>query len=185
VASAPIYDMRVTAGPGQPTIQRIGEKAAQTFLLGVPVMIDTSVGYLKEWDGTTIAQGIAGFSKEAASNLSTSGVAKTLTYGSVPNQPNAVNIPEGAPINDGRCGVAVSEESTVFFAQVGPNQTVAVTDLGKQYGMTKDSDNHWYVDKTKATVGTNTVVQIVKLDPIDTTRGVQVVVTQAAAQMFQ
>lgn len=184
MASAPIYDMRSTYGD-QPVIQRIAEKAAQTFLLGVPVQVDTSVGFLKEWDGTTVANGIAGFSKEAASNLASSGVAKTLTYGSVPNQSAAVNIPAGAPINDGRCGVAVSEQGTVFFAQVGPAQTVAATDLLKQFGMTKDSDNHWYVDRTKTTVGTNTVVQVVKLDPIDTVRGVQVVVTQAASQMFQ
>jgi hypothetical protein len=184
MASAVIYAMRSTVGQ-QPNMPRILEKAAQTFVLGVPVMVDTTVGAIKEWDGTTVAQGIAGFCKEAASNLTTTGVPKTLTFGSVPNQPNAQNIPMGAPINDGRIAVETSNEESIFFAQVGPAQTVAVTDLLKQYGMTKDSDGHWYVDKTKTTVGTNTVVQIVKLDPIDTIRGVQIVVTQAAAQMFE
>jgi hypothetical protein len=52
--------------------------------------------------------------------------------------------------------------------------------------MTKDGDNHWFVDKTKSTVGTNTVVTIARLDPNDqsaTPRGVYFTVATAAAQL--
>ena len=189
MASAIIFATRSTT-EDQPNMRRLVEKAAQTFLLGVPVMVEAASGGVIEWDGTTVATGIAGFSKEAASQLITTGVPKTLTYGTVPNQSLAVNIPAGAPINDGRIGVETAIGSSIFHGQVGPSQTTAVTDVGKQYGMTKDTDGHWFVDKTKSTVGTNTVVTVVKVDnqspiigavPADP-RGVQFVVTSGAAQ---
>lgn len=180
MASSIIYATRSTSGD-QPGIRRIIELAAQTFLLGTPVMIDSATGAVKAWDGTTVASGIAGFTKENAANLTTTGVPKTLTYGTVPNQPAGVNIPPGAPINDGRNGFEIATDATIFFGQVAPATTAVAADVGKQYGMTIDTDGHWYVDKSKATAGTNTVLEIVKLDPYDT-RGVQFVVSQAAQQ---
>ena len=184
MASAIVYTTR-TSTDTQPVLRRIIEKSGQTFLLGVPVMIDTVSGGMQEWDGTTVATGIAGFSKEPASNLASTGVPKTLTLGTAPYQPASAIIPVGAPLNDGRVEFATSIGSNVFHGQVGPAQTTAVTDRGKQYGMTKDTDGHWYVDKSKSTVGTNTVVQVVDLDQFDTTRGVIFMVTPAAAQLTQ
>jgi hypothetical protein len=183
MASRVINAIRTISG-NQPIIRRLNEKAAQTFLMGVPVMMDVAVGAIVEWDGATIAQGIAGICDEAASNLTTTATPKTLTFGSVPNQSAAVNIPRGAPLNDGRIGVELANIDTVFQGQVGPAQTTAVTDVGKQYGMTKDADNHWYVDKTKTTVGTNTVCTIAKLDPYDTARGVQFTFINAVQQVL-
>lgn len=180
MASALIRAVR-TANGQQPTHRRVPEGASKTFKDGVPVML--SGGYLTEWDGTTVALGIAGVSKEGASNLSSAGVAKTLTYGEVVNQSSAVKIPMGAPLNDGRCAVDVADDNTIFFAQINPTgQTLAATDLGKSYGMTKDSDGHWYVDKTKSTVGTNTVCAIVAFDQYDTVRGVHIKFLAAAQQ---
>jgi hypothetical protein len=183
MASAEIHAVRTVSG-NQPVMSRLLEKLTQTFKSGVPVQVDTTVGAAIEWDGATVALGIAGFAREAASNLVTTGVPKTLTFGSVQNQASAVNIPRGAPINDGKIGVEIAAQDTVWYGQVGPAQTTAVTDVGKQYGMTKDADGHWYVDKTKTTVGTNTVVTIVAIDGnLDTTRGVFFTISPASAQL--
>lgn len=177
MASIEIHSIQSVSG-NQPRIRRIIEEASQTFLAGTPVQI-ASDGGVQVWNGTTIASGIAGFTKEAGANLTTLGVAKQLTWGSVQNQANAVNIARPY-FNDGRNGFEVADTDTVFLAQVGPSQTAVVADVGKQYGMTIDSDGHWYVDRTKTTVGTNTVCRIVKLDPNDqsaTPRGVYIVMT--------
>jgi hypothetical protein len=165
VASIEIHSVQTLSG-NQARVRRIIEEATQTFLQGTPVQIAVDGG-VQAWDGVTIALGIAGFCLSAASNLTTLGVAKTLTFGTVPNETSAVNISRGAPLNDGRIDFEVSTDDTIFKGQVGPSQTCAASDVGKQYGLTKDTDGHWYVDKTKTTVGTNTVVIITKLDPVD------------------
>jgi hypothetical protein len=192
MASAEIHSVQTTSG-NQPRMRRIIEEAGQTFLSGVPVQIASGDGGVKEWDGATVAFGIAGFSKEGGNNLGALGVlptaavtpAQSLTFGSVPFETSAKNI--GRPLfNDGRIGFEVSDSDTVFLGQVGPAQTALASDVGKSYGMTKDGDNHWFVDKTKSTVGTNTVATIVKLDPNDqsaTPRGVYFIIATASAQL--
>jgi hypothetical protein len=187
MTSSQIHSVQTVSG-NQARVRRIIEEASQTIANGppgIPVQIAVDGG-VKIWDGITVAFGIAGFSLEGFSNLTTLGVAKTLTFGSVPYEASAVNIPRGAPLNDGRIGFETASQDTVFKGQVGPAQTAVVGDVGVQYGMTQDTDKSWYVDKTKTTVGTNTVVTIVKLDPQDesaTPRGVYFVVTTAAAQI--
>ena len=192
MASSEIHSVQSTSG-NQPRMRRIIEEAGQTFLSGTPVQIASGDGGIKAWDGTTVALGIAGFSKEGGNNLGALGVnplpsvtsKQSLVFGSVPYETSAVNI--GRPLfNDGRIGFEASDGDTIFIGQVGPAQTVAATDVGKQYGMTIDSDGHWFVDKTKSTVGTNTVVTVVRLDPNDQSaspRGVYFVVTPGAAQL--
>lgn len=184
MASSEIHSVQSTSG-NQPRMRRIIEKAAQTFVNGVPVQISAADGGIAEWDGATVAFGIAGFAKEFANNLATVGVAKQITQGSVPNQPSAQNIMRPY-FNDGRIEIEVADGDTVFLGQVSPAQTALATDVGKQYGMTKDADGHWFVDKAKVTVGTNTVVTVVKLDPNDqsaTPRGVYFTVNAGAAQI--
>jgi hypothetical protein len=200
VASAEIHAIQSVSG-NQPRIRRIIEELGQVFLSGVPVQIVAADGGVKEWDGATLSNAIAGFSKEAASNLAatpasplttTIGIggpagaqgAKVLSFGAVPFETSALNIPRGAPLNDGRMGFEVATLDTIFYGQVGPAQNTVAGDVGKQYGMTKDADNHWFVDKTKT--GANAVVIIVKLDPNDlsaTPRGVYFTVLQSAAQV--
>ena len=178
--TAEIYEARSTVND-QPPIRRIIEKAGVTVTVkGIPVMIDTGTGGIQVWDGT-VAFGIAGFSKEFFSNLATTGTPKTLTFGNVPYQTSAVNIPEGAPLNDGRIGFAVAAGVTVFHGQVGPSQTTAVTDVGKKYGMAADSDGHYYVDKTDTSTP---VVEVVALDQFDTARGVFFNVLPSSAQFI-
>jgi hypothetical protein len=194
VASIEIHSVQTVSG-NQARVRRIVEDDLQTFLQGVPVQLDVVDSTIQEWDGVTILQGIAGFSLSYASNLVTAGVPKTLTFGTVPNETSAVNIPRGAPLNDGRIDFEVASDDTVFRGQVGPAQTLTQANVGKQYGLTKDTDGHWYVDLTKLTVGTNTVVTIVKLDPTDqggfplatppaTPRGVYFQINQVNAQQI-
>jgi hypothetical protein len=185
MASAEIHATQTLSG-NQPRMRRIIEEATQTFANGTPVMLNAVDGGVQAWDGLTTVQGIAGFADEPASNLTTTGVQKTLTFGSVPFEASAVNIPRGAPFNDGTVGFEVATDDNVFKGQVGPAQIAVAADLGKQYGMTKDTDGHWYVDRTKNNVGVNTVVTITKLDPQDqsaTPRGVYFQVTTPASQM--
>ena len=181
MASAIIYGTRTISG-NQPEIRRVIEHSAQTFLLGTPVMLDATTGSIQAWDGTTVANGVAGITKENGANLTTTGVPKTITFGTVPNQPAAVNIPEGAPINDGRNGFETAVSDTVFHGQVGPAQTTVAADVGTKVGLTKDADNHWFADKTKNTSAA-WMVQIVGLDQFDT-RGVFFVFLPGAQQLL-
>lgn len=166
----------------------INEKASQTFKEGVPVM--GSSGVIQEWDANVAAAsatvGIAGFSKQPGANLATDGLGSpvqpfgsvgqpgtTSTFGSVQYQTSAFNIAEGAPFSDGRCIFSEANPDSIFIAQfdnaagaVAADYTPVLADLYKEYGLTKDASGHWYVDKNKATAGTNTVVIIVGFDPI-------------------
>jgi hypothetical protein len=192
LASAEIHSVQTISG-NQPRMRRIIEEAGQTFLPGTPVQVAAGDGGLKAWDGATVTRGIAGFSKEAGNNLAALGVIPTASVpgtqpsgGSVPFEASAQSITRPF-FRDGRSGFEVAVEDTVFLGQVGPSQTALATDVGVQYGMTIDADNHWFVDKTKSTVGTNTVVTIIKLDPNDqsaTPRGVYFVVTTGAQQLI-
>ena len=191
MASSEIHSVQTISG-NQARQRRIIEEAGQTFLSGTPVQIASGDGGLKAWDGTTLTNAISGFSKEAANNLAALGVIPTAAVnpnpqpssGSVPNEASALNITRPF-FRDGRIGFETSTDDTIFQGQVGPSQTALATDIGVPYGMTKDADNHWYVDKTKT--GASAVVEIVKLDPGDqsaTPRGVYFVVLAAAAQII-
>lgn len=157
------------------------EKAGQTFVKGTPVQLNA--GVLQAWDGATVLAGIAGVAAEDAHNLGADGAGYPAafgtvgfpgtgtTFGKVPFQPNAVNIPEGAPPVKGLVVVFVANFDTIFRAQTDNNGGGATTptkaNIGTQYGLTIDANGHWYVDFGKTTVGTNTVVEMIDLDPID------------------
>jgi hypothetical protein len=161
----PIVAVKTISG-NQPQILSYKEKASQTFLNGVPVQLAS--GVLQEWDGTTVAAG---------SNLGSDGLGAPgaftnvgfpgtgTTFGKVPFQASAVNIPRGAPMSDGRMLSYVANSDNLFLGQVdnntGANYTLLIADIGTQFGMTKDTAGHWYIDRAKVTVGVNTVVQIV------------------------
>jgi hypothetical protein len=157
------------------------EAAGQTFLKGVPVQLNA--GNVQQWDGVTIASGILGVSLEDAHNLATAGAGAPsaftpvgfpgtgVTFGSVPNQPSAVNIPAGAPFSKGMVTYAEAVVNTIFRGQTdnstGAGTTPTSASIGKQYGISFDANNHAYIDFAKATPGVNTVVIIYDLDPID------------------
>lgn len=163
------------------------ELAGQTFKQGVPVQ-KTAAGYIQKWDGTTIAAGIAGISLQMGNNLGSNGAGapqpgygqvtgtKSLnTYGSVPNEPGAVNIPLGSPAIDGRNLFAVANGDTTFRVQVDNASGAVAADytptllnmLGNQYGITFDANGTAYLDASKSTVGTNTVFLVTEYDSVD------------------
>lgn len=176
MATALITSIQTVSG-NQPRIRDIPEAATQTFLAGTPVALNAS-GNVIAWAGsivTNLVGAIIGIAKNPGKSLATAGVALQLTQGSVPNQSAAVNIQRPYFDPDGATLLETADPDTIFQGQVGPAQTVTQANVGVPYGMTKDSDGHWYVDTSKTTVGTNTCVMIVKLDPNDqsaTPRGV-------------
>lgn len=179
---------KVTTGLADLTMT-INEKAGQTFFRGVPIQV-TATGVVQEWDGATVAggsgTGIAGISLAFGNNLGSDGAGApttlsssvgapgaAVTFGKVPFQPSAVNIPRGAPFVDGRQIFSAAVDETIFIGQVDnsafaapADATPVQADIGKEFGMTKDATGHWYVDRAKTTVGTNTVVVIIGLDPV-------------------
>lgn len=161
------------------------EAAGQTFKLGVPVQLNGS-GDVQQWDGTTITAGIAGFSLTYGLNLASAAAGAPgpfqqigppgaiQTYGNVPNQPSAVNVAVGAPISDGRTLFEASVGSTIFEGQwdnsagtVTADWTPTQANIGKNYGLTVDASGQFYVDGGKSTDGTNTVVKVIGINPID------------------
>lgn len=196
MASALIQE-RGTVSGNQFRMTRLNEDAAQTFLQGTPLQINNATGALKAWDGVTVSAGIAGIAKEFGANLTTAGVplgtnqppagpsavgpGGGITFGSVQNEPGAINLSRPY-FNDGKTGAILAITDNVFYGQVGPAQVVASTDIGKQYGMTKDADGHWFVDKTK--VGAAAVCVITGLDNWDTARGVLFTFLPGVAQIL-
>src|SRR5271154_789150 len=179
------------------------EAAGQTFKIGVPVQSNT--GYIQQWDGATITAGIAGFSLTYGLNLGTHGFGAPgafgqigppgaiQTYGSVVFQPAAVNISVGAPISDGRTLFETSIGNSIFEATfdnstgtVAANYTPTQAQIGTQFGLTIDANGQWYVDGGKTTPGTNTVVLLVGINPIDqtTTAGVYIVNARVRFQVL-
>lgn len=183
ISAIPIVPVQTISG-NQFNANRYTEEASVTALYGTPTQIASGDGGWQAWAGTAATNSgtfISGITYEAFHNYGALGVAplpfqpvvtvgSTITFGSVQNQANAVNIPMGAPFTDGRIGVWLPSLDTVFVAMFGNNgnaATPAITDIGANYGLTIDSNSkYWYVDKNKTS--TNAVVQIVALDPRET-----------------
>jgi hypothetical protein len=158
----------------------VPEAAGQTFFKGTPVMLSAG-GFVQAWDGITVVNGILGVTNEDGHNLASNGLGAPspftpvlfpgtgTTFGSVPFQGSAVNIPEGAPLSLGYITVAQANLDTIFLGQVDNSvSTLAVTPTqatiapgSNQFGMTKDANGRWYIDLGKNTPGTNTVVQVI------------------------
>jgi hypothetical protein len=186
--------MAITAIPIQPVQDvsgnqwrafRIIEENAQTFKAGTVVAVAGADGGIIAWGGATVSGAVGspvGISYEAASNLATTGKGAPLpnqpvvgigaavgTFGSVPNEPSAVNIAHGAPFNDGRVGLFSASPDTYYSAVLGnagnpATPTNALLSTNPLAGLTLDTGaNFWYVDLSKTNL-----VQIIGLDPRDT-----------------
>lgn len=173
-----------TVSGNTPFTGAISEKASQTFLQGVPVQLNA--GYVQKWDGATYAAGILGFALQPGQNLASNGKGTpggfsqvgppgaTTTYGSVPYQTSASNIPVGSPMSDGRTYYEQANNDTIFEAQydnsagnVAADYTPTISQIGSQFGLTFDANGYIYVDGNKTTVGTNTCVVMVGINPDD------------------
>lgn len=153
-----------------PYVINRNEAATQTFKPGTPVAL--SSGNVAAWGGTNPsgAAAIMGIAPQGGMNLTTAGVGQAGSFGAVPNQSAAFNYYPSGPIGLGQGTYYGFGNGNVFIGTFGNNgnaATVAVTDVGKFYGLTIDSgSNYWYVDKNKSTVGTSTAVQVIGIDQI-------------------
>jgi hypothetical protein len=160
------------------------EEAAQTFVEGTPVaFLAAGDGGLAAWDGTTLTPpgGIAGIAIQNANNLGTLGAGQAQPFspvlgpGSVignyaanSNQSLAVITPSMVPFSDGTLGFYIAAPTTIFQAKIGTSASVtpvatALTQLGNNYGLTKDTGNNfWYVDTNKTNA-----VKIVGFSPLE------------------
>jgi hypothetical protein len=195
--SRPIFAYRIkNNATGVAEIQRIGEKAGQTFLQGTPVQVDVAgaTGFIIANPAiVSVATAIiAGFATEFGHNLAVSGVGVPLNTGqSVPNQTGAVIVPIGAPAVDGTIGFAVANDISTFVGVYGDSNTaanavLAQVQVGAIRGLTKDAGNNfWYVDNFITTTAAGACVEIISLiDPIGTLNGrVEFRVTHAAQQL--
>lgn len=183
--SIPIYPYKLLAvNAATAPMMRIAEVASNTQKQGCPCYV--SSGYAAE--RTVINDGtdqIAGFTSEAAHNLSSSGVASTLTYGSVQNQPSAVNIPIGAPLSDGKLGFYTANDSVLFIGVVDDAATLAQSMVGTVYGLTKGSNGFWFVDTSITAVASGACVKVEELvDAIGTVAGKVAFRVMAVRQQF-
>lgn len=181
----PMFPVQTVSGNTEKT-DAIPELAGQTFLGGVPVQL--SGGFIQKWDGATVNAGIAGVSSTFGQNLATNGAGapqpgygqvtgnKALqTYGSVINEPNAVNIALGTPAIDGRTLFWEANQDTIFTIQVdnsagavpGDYTPTTIGMLGNQYGITFDAGGTCYLDANKNTPGTNTVFLVLAYSSVD------------------
>jgi hypothetical protein len=181
----PIRVVSTTSG-SQESIQNYLEAASQTFKGGTPVELNGS-GNVIAWDGTTVLRAILGICLVGGFNYATAGAGAspdfgsigfpggTPTFGTVQNQPSAVNLVHGALFATGLTIVAQAIADTIFEAQVDAssgttfNATSAL--VGTQLGLTVDTNGFWYADLAKVTVGTNTVITVRSLDPLDLVAG--------------
>lgn len=164
-------------------IQNTFEAASQTFPGGTIVALNGS-GDVIAWGGSNpgTTPSVYGVTALPGANLASAGAgAPPLfgsygfpggpTYGSVPNQANAVNILHGAPFITGESLVYLAVPDTIFEGQVdastGSTYDATQALVGTQLGVTIDSGGTMYIDLAKNTVGTNTLVLITGLDPLD------------------
>jgi len=186
------------AGTAVANMKAIAEKSGQTYVQNTPVQVDVAgaTGFIIACPAmTSVATAkIAGFSTQPGSNLTTSGVGKTLTTGqAVPNQSSAVVIPIGAPWAgaDGLAYFNLADPNVQFIGTFGDSSdnTLAVlaqAQVGGLFGLFKDPGNSfWYVDNHVITTAAGACVEITELvDAIGTLNGkVQFRVTAAASQL--
>lgn len=189
MASALIQE-RGTVSGNQMRIRRLPEKNGQVFLMGTPV--ELTGGYVEAM--STTATKLLGIAKDFGMALATSGAplgrpANTANmippeaggqhFGIVPNQPLAVNL--SRPLfNDGRTGVVLAISDTVFYGQTAAGVTPTEADIGVEAGLTKDTDGHWYVNKSAA----QKLLIITGLDAWDKQRGVLFTFKDEASQLL-
>jgi hypothetical protein len=156
------------------------EAAGQTFVSGALVQLN-GAGFVQQWDGATVANGILGVSESFGLNLGTAGAGAPVppfggvtgsiaiqTYGTVVNQPGGVNIAIGTPVSEGRTLYMEPNQDNIFEAlfdnstgTTAANFTPTQANIGGSFGMTKDANGFWYVDGGKT--GGTAIVQIVRL----------------------
>ena len=127
---------------------------------------------------------LTGIAMLPGNNLASNGQGASPVFGSIgfpggapvvlphpPNQPNAVNIPSGAPYVDGLLMIALALEDTIFNVQVDNSGTgsAAATNVnvGQYATLVTDASNFWYLDLATAANTPGTLACVIEsLDPL-------------------
>lgn len=154
-----------------PQTKRFPQAASLSIKRGTPVVL--SSGTLVERTAISSTAGVvAGICDQPGDSLGTAGTApfggSGTTFGSVPNQTSAVNIPIGAPPADGLMGCIIANDLTEFQGVTDGAHTTAASDIGSIFGITKDSTTgNWFIDTTITTSGGGACVFITDfVDPV-------------------
>jgi hypothetical protein len=162
--------------------------ASVTAPVGVPLVI-SSGAVVAATSSLSTSNLTVGISAIAGQNLASAGLGASPlwasiafpggapTFGSVPNQSSAVNLPHGVPYVDGLMPVYLAVDDTIFEAQIdnstGASFAASTSDLGKFATLVADGANSsWYVDRNtiNAAMGTLAIV-LVSLNPQDLVAG--------------
>jgi hypothetical protein len=141
----PITFRRRVGGAGLAAIQRVPEAANCVALDGTPIAV--SGGYANAAANFNNNNNqFLGFSTEYGKNRAANGTAEHLTFGYVRNQANAELIPVGAPMDDGNIGVLIPKQGDRFMGALTSANNSAQNMVGTVMGLTKDSNNYWYIN---------------------------------------
>jgi hypothetical protein len=182
----PIIPVQTISG-NQEEIFDYLEGATQTFNNGTPVVISAGAVVASTSPLSTTNQ-LVGICAYAGHNLASAGKGASPlfgsvgfpggspTFGSVPNQPSAVNLLHGSPFVDGLMPTYLAVEDTIFEVQVdnstGSSFTASTADIGKYASLVTDANNWWYLDRnTIATTPGTLAVVILSLNPQDLVAG--------------
>lgn len=163
------------------------EGATQTFNNGTPVVVSSGAVVASTSPLSTSNQ-LVGIAMYAGHNLGSAGKGASPlygsigfpggapTYGTVPNQTSAVNLPHGAPFVDGLMPCQLAVEDSIFEVQVdnstGSNYTASTSDLGKYAALVTDSNNWWYLDRNTIATSPGTLACVIlSLNPQDLAAG--------------
>jgi hypothetical protein len=161
VAYEPIKCVRTLSGLGFPSMERVGEVAAQTFVLGAPLVLNA--GNLQEctFGGAEIVYGV---SAEPGHNLTTANTAEEgYSEGHPQNQSSGKIIPHGAWPKDGKVGVYRADAQNIFSIALKAGQVFTQAMIGTTYGIVKDASGYWYLDNTDV-AGDNVVATVIGND---------------------
>lgn len=162
----PVQFVKLSGGVGMAPMLRLPEALTQTFKRGAPLSLTS--GYLVEnaFGGTVLTYG---FALEDGHNLTASGVSEPASSeGTPPNQASAKIIAVGARMRDGRCGIVVARDDTVFSAMLTFGQvfTQALVIPGTRYQLVKDgTTGFYYIDSTATGTGDEHLAEILGVDP--------------------
>ena len=187
----PITAVKTISGNQEFFLNGALEGSGQTFQPGTPVQKATTGGNSGYWIASTPSNGttqviIGGISYLGGQNYTTAGQGAAPpfasigfpggpTYGSVVNQPNAVNILHGAPFQNGLITGAQAVQDTIFEIQVdassGSTYNATTSLINSTIGLNIDSSGDWYADLAHVNNTSYADAVVVGLNPEDFVAG--------------
>lgn len=166
-AAQPIVPIRYN-GMGFGPTEEVLEDDAETFLRGVPVMLNGDGHLIEVPDELASSELIYGFSAEAAHNLTTAGTAESGNeHGAPQNQTSAVTTAIGSPLKTGRCSLYRASADVHYRVAMVDGQTFTQTlvENAVRYHLDKAANGYWCVDTTATGTDAKHALLIRGVDP--------------------